>query len=134
DITRGLVSVGSVAVDLAQRIFGQLSNCKVLVLGAGETSERTARALASRGVNDLRVSNRSSDRAHELARLVGGRAIPFDEWPTQCCEIDILITSTSSEAPSLTPENLAPTLRDRIDRPLFVIDSADPRDLDRRIN
>ena len=72
DITRGLVSVGSVAVDLAQRIFGQLSDCKVLVLGAGETSERTARALASRGVKDLRVSNRSSDPAHELARLVGG--------------------------------------------------------------
>ncbi len=68
DITRGLVSVGSVAVDLAQRIFGQLSNCKVLVLGAGETSERTARALASRGVKDLRVSNRSSDHAQELAR------------------------------------------------------------------
>ena len=75
DITRGLVSVGSVAIDLAQRIFGHLGNCKVLVLGAGETSERTARALASRGVKDLRVSNRSSDRAHELAQLVGGRAL-----------------------------------------------------------
>src|SRR5213593_721418 len=134
DITRGLVSVGSVAVDLAQRIFGQLSNCKVLVLGAGETSERTARALVSRGVNDLRVSNRSTDRAHELARLVGGRAIPFDEWPTQCREIDILITSTSSEAPFLTPENLAPTLRDRIDRPLFIIDIAVPRDVDPSVN
>src|SRR5437660_4475196 len=89
DITRGSVSVGSVAVDLAQRIFGQLGNCKVLVLGAGETSERTARALVSRGASDLRVSNRSSDRAHDLAQLVGGRAIPFEEWPEQCCEIDI---------------------------------------------
>src|SRR5437870_3867008 len=134
EITRGFVSVGSVAVDLAQRIFGQLSNCKVLVLGAGETSERTARAPVSRGVTDLRVSNRSNDRAHELARLVGGRAIPFDEWPTQCREIDILITSTSSEAPLLTPENLAPTLRDRIDRPLFIIDIAVPRDVDPSVN
>ncbi len=133
-ITRGLVSVGSVAVDLAQRIFGQLSNCKVLVLGAGETSERTARALASRGVNDLRVSNRSSDRARELARLVGGQAVPFDQWPEQSREIDILITSTSSERPLLTPENLAPMLRDRIDRPLFIIDIAVPRDVDPDVN
>ncbi len=134
DITRGLVSVGSVAVDLAQRIFGQLSNCKVLVLGAGETSERTARALASRGVNDLRVSNRSSDRAHELARLVGGRAIPFNEWPAQCREIDILITSTSSETTLLRPENLGQMLRDRLDRPLFIIDIAVPRDVDPSVN
>src|SRR5437870_6360501 len=71
EITRGLVSVGSVAVDLAQRIFGNLSDCRVLVLGAGEMSERTARALLSRGVTDLRVSNRSIDRAQELARVVG---------------------------------------------------------------
>ena len=134
EITRGSVSVGSVAVDLAQRIFGQLGNCKVLVLGAGETSERTARALVSRGVSDLRVSNRSNDRAHDLTRLVGGRAISFDEWPEQCREIDILITSTSSEAPLLTPANLGPMLRDRIDRPLFIIDIAVPRDVDSSVN
>src|SRR5205814_4093763 len=84
DITRGSVSVGSVAVDLAEKIFGHLSGRKVLVLGAGETSERTARALVSRGVSDLRVSNRSMDRAAELAGLVAGRAICFDEWPEQC--------------------------------------------------
>src|SRR5260370_24178065 len=83
EITRGSVSVGSVAVDLAQPIFGQLSSCQVLVLGAGETSERTARALVSRGVTDLRVSNRSSDRAQELARLASGRAVRFDTWPQQ---------------------------------------------------
>src|SRR6185437_9435078 len=78
DIARGAVSVGSVAVDLAQKIFGDLGNCKVLVLGAGETSEKTARALISRGVTDLRVSNRSTDRAVELAQAVGGRAILFE--------------------------------------------------------
>jgi len=122
------------AADLAHRIFGQLSNCKVLVLGAGETSERTARALVSRGASDLRVSNRSSDRAHDLAQLVGGRAIPFEEWPEQCREIDILITSTSSETPLLTLANLEPMLRDRIDRPLFIIDIAVPRDVDPEVN
>src|SRR5438309_4784307 len=134
EITRGPVSVGSVAVDLAQRIFGQLSNCKVLVLGAGETSERTARALVSRGVTDLRVSNRSTDRAQKLARLVGGRGVRFDEWPQQCREIDILITSTSSETALLTPESLAPMLRNRVDRPLFIIDTAVPRDVDPSVN
>ena len=134
EITRGSVSVGSVAVDLAQRIFGQLSSCKVLVVGAGETSERTARALVSRGVTDLRVTNRSRDRAQELTGLVGGRAVRFDEWPQQCREIDILITSTSSETALLTPENLAPMLRDRIDRPLFIIDIAVPRDVHPNVN
>jgi glutamyl-tRNA reductase len=134
EITRGSVSVGSVAVDLAQRIFGQLSGCKVLVLGAGKTSERTARALVSRGVHDLRVSNRSIDRAHELARVVDGRAVPFDEWPAQCREIDILITSTSSKTPLLRPENLGPMLRGRLDRPLFIIDIAVPRDVDPSVN
>jgi len=134
EIARGAVSVGSVAVDLAQRIFGKLSDCKVLVLGAGETSERTARALISRGASDLRVSNRSTDRACQLAQTVGGRAVPFDDWPAQCREIDILITSTASETPLLTPGKLAPTLRERLDRPLFIIDIAVPRDVDPSVN
>jgi glutamyl-tRNA reductase len=134
EITRGAVSIGSVAVDLAEKIFGDLAQRKVLVLGAGETSERTARALVSRGVTDLRVSNRSIDRGRELAAMVGGCAIPFDQWPEQCREVDILITSTSSETPLLTPENLAPILRERIDRPLFVIDIAVPRDVDPNVN
>ena len=134
DITRGAVSVGSVAVDLAEKIFGNLASCKVLVLGAGETSERTARALLSRGVADLRVSNRSAERAENLAALVAGRAIRFEEWPEQCREIDILITSTSSDAPLLGRENLMSMLRDRIDRPLFIIDIAVPRDVDPNVN
>jgi glutamyl-tRNA reductase len=134
EITRGSVSVGSVAVDLARKIFGELGNCTVLVLGAGETSERTARALASRGVTDLRVSNRSNDRARELAQRVGGQAIPFDDWRGQCGEIDILITSTSSESALLTPANLAPLLADRVDRPLFIIDIAVPRDVEASVN
>src|SRR5882724_1377971 len=134
EITRGSVSVGSVAVDLAQKIFGQLGKCKVLVLGAGETSERTARSLISRGVSDLRVSNRSNDRGQELAQRVGGQAVPFDKWPQQCREIDILITSTSSETPLLAPTNLEPTLANRVDRPLFIIDLAVPRDVDPSVN
>ncbi len=134
DITRGAVSVGSVAVDLAVKIFGELKTRKVLVLGAGETSERTARALVSRGVTDLRVTNRSGERAEHLAALVGGCAVGFNGWENQCREIDILISSTAAEEPLLTREKLAPILRDRWDRPLFIIDIAVPRDVAPEVN
>jgi glutamyl-tRNA reductase len=134
DITRGAVSVGSVAVELAVKIFGELSGRKVLVLGAGETSERTARALNSRGVTDIRVSNRSLERAQRLAEVVGGCAVAFDQWTEQCREIDILISSTSAEEPLLTPVALAPMLRGRADRPLFIIDIAVPRDVAPEVN
>jgi glutamyl-tRNA reductase len=134
DITRGAVSVGSVAVELAVKIFGDLSDRKVLVLGAGETSERTARALNSRGVTDIRVSNRSYERAETLAAQVGGRVIPFREWALQCREIDILISSTSADEPLVTPDMLSPMVRDRSDRPLFIIDIAVPRDVAPEVN
>jgi glutamyl-tRNA reductase len=134
EITRGSVSVGSVAVDLAEKIFGDLRGCKVLILGAGETSERTARSLISHGVLDLRVSNRSVERAELLAQAVAGCAVPFEQWPEQCREVDILITSTSSDRPLLGRETLVPMLQDRIDRPLFIIDIAVPRDVAPDVN
>ncbi|MEY2486092.1 MAG: glutamyl-tRNA reductase [Verrucomicrobiota bacterium] len=134
EITRGSVSIGSVAVELAGKIFGNLADRKVLVLGAGETSERTVRALVSRGVSDLRVSNRSIERAHELASTVGGLSIAFDQWLEQCREIDILIASTSSETFLVTRDLLEPILRERIDRPLFIIDIAVPRNIDPAVN
>ena len=134
DITRGAVSVGSVAVDLAVKIFGDLRERSVLILGAGETSERTARALSSRGVSDIRVSNRSLERAENLAALVRGQAVSFENWTAQCRENDILISSTSAEEPLLTPELLAPMLRGRADRPLFIIDIAVPRDVAPEVN
>ncbi|MEP6685244.1 MAG: glutamyl-tRNA reductase [Verrucomicrobiota bacterium] len=133
-ITRGAVSVGSVAVDLAEKIFGALRDRKVLVLGAGETSERTVRALVSRGVADLRIANRSEERATGLAALVGGRVIPFAGWENQCREIDILISSTAAGEPILTRDGLEPMLGDRLGRPLFIIDIAVPRDVAPEVN
>jgi glutamyl-tRNA reductase len=134
EITRGAVSVGSVAVDLAQKIFGALAGRKVLVVGAGETAERTARALVSRGVTDLRLTNRSDDRATTLAQVVGARPIPFEAWLAECREIDILISSTAASEPLLTPERLAPIIAKRVDRPLFIIDIAVPRDVTPEVN
>jgi len=82
-ITRGPVSVGSVAVDLAEKIFGDLRGRKVLVLGAGETSAKTLRALASRGVPDLRVNNRTPAREEEMAKELEGITVPFATWLEQ---------------------------------------------------
>ena len=73
------------------RTFRDLAQRKVLLLGAGEMSARTARALCARGVSDIRVSNRSFERAERLAASVQGRAIAFQRWPNECREIDILI-------------------------------------------
>lgn len=133
-ITRGAVSIGSVTVELAGKIFGDLTKCKVLLLGAGEASERTARALISRGVRDLRVSNRSPDRAQELAALIRGDVVPFDQWLDHCCLIDILITSTATDSPLLTRENFGPLATQRPASPLFIIDIAVPRNVDPRVN
>lgn len=133
-ITRGAVSVGSAAVDLAEKIFGKLAHCHVMILGAGETSELTAGALKARGVKSIFVANRSHERAVTLASAMGGRAIHFDQWPREFHEIDILIGSTSAPHHVLTKEQLAPIMRTRPDRPLFCIDLAVPRDIEPAVN
>jgi glutamyl-tRNA reductase len=134
EITRGSVSVASVVADLAVKIFHDLAKRKVLFLGAGEMSERTARALRARGVSDIRVSNRSFERARRLAACVQGRAVAFQHWPNECGEIDILISSTAAQGFLLTPEILAPMIRERLKRPLFIIDAAVPRDVAPEVN
>jgi glutamyl-tRNA reductase len=130
NITRGAVSVGSVAVELAEKIFGRLSHCHVMILGAGETSELTAGALQARGVKAVFVANRTHDRAVALAEKMGGRAIHFDDWTREFHEIDILIGSTAAPHHVVTRERLAPVMKTRRDRPLFCIDLAVPRDIE----
>lgn len=134
NITRGSVSVGSVAVELSEKIFGRLKDCHVMILGAGETSELTAGALQARGVKAIFVANRSYDRAAALAEKMGGKAIHFDEWSNDFQNIDILIGSTAAPHPVVTVENLAPLMSTRPDRPLFCIDLAVPRDFEAAVN
>ena len=133
-ITRGLVSVGSVTVDLAEKIFGKLGMCKVMILGAGETSELTARALLSRGVKTIFVANRTYERAAALAAEMGGEAIHFEECDQRYHEIDILISSTAAPHAVVTHEKIAPVMSQRSDRPLFIIDLAVPRDVEPSVN
>lgn len=134
NITRGSVSVGSAAVELAERIFGRLAACKVMILGAGETSEMTAGALQVRGVRTIFVANRSHERAVALAARMGGKALSFDAWLPEVADVDILIGSTAAPHHVLTHAQLAPVMRQRPDRDLFCIDLAVPRDFDPAIN
>lgn len=133
-ITRGPVSVGSVTVDLAEKIFGRLGSCHVMILGAGETSELTARALLSRGVKSIFVANRTFERAATLAAEMGGEAIHFEECESRYRDMDILISSTSAPHYVVTHNKIAPVMSQRPDRPLFLIDLAVPRDVEPRVN
>ena len=133
-ITRGSTSVGSVAVELAGKIFGDLRGRKVMLLGAGETSERVARSLVSRGVRTVIVSNRTFDRAATLADSIGGLAVHFDHWHTAFDEVDILICSTAAPHPIVTREKLEKILQSHRELPLFIIDLAVPRDVDPTVN
>lgn len=134
NIQRGSVSVGSVAVELAEKIFSSLSDRHVMVIGAGETSEKTARALISRGAKSLMVSNRSYDRAVQLAAELNGRAIRFEDWAAEFQQIDIVISSTSAPHYVLDRNKLGPLMKIRRNRPLLLIDIAVPRDIEPELN
>jgi glutamyl-tRNA reductase len=128
-ISEGAMSVPSVAVDLAQRTLGELENRRVLVVGAGETAELTARALAAKGVGAIFIANRHYDRAIGLADRFGGQAVRFDELPAQLEDADIVVTSTSSPHQVIEREGLAEVMEARNGRPLLLIDLAVPRDI-----
>ncbi len=119
NIQRGSVSVGSVAVELAEKIFTKLDERDVMVIGAGDTSEKTARALLSRGARSIFVSNRSHERAVALAAELNGRAIHFDDWAREFNQIDIVISSTAAPHYVLDREKLGPLMKARKNRPLL---------------
>lgn len=134
NIQRGSTSVGSVAVELAEKIFGDLRDSHVMLLGAGDMSRRCAQSLQSRGAKGIIVSNRSHDRAVELAAEMNGTAISFEEWPAQTAHVDVIISSTAAPHTVIHPEQVLPALRRRRGRPLFIIDIAVPRDVDPRVH
>jgi glutamyl-tRNA reductase len=123
-----------VAVELAEKIFNNLSERNVMVIGAGDTSEKTARSLLSRGAKSIIVANRSFDKAQALALELGGRAVNFDTWMSEFEHIDIVISSTSAPHYILDRAKLAPLMKLRKNRPLLLIDIAVPRDIDPEVN
>lgn len=134
NIQRGSVSVASVAVDLAGRIFETLERSTVMILGAGDTGQKAAKALLSRGARGLVVTNRSFERAAALAAELGGRAVPFDDWAAEFVHVDILISSTAAPGYVLDCARLEPLLPLRRGQPVLLIDLAVPRDIDPAVN
>ena len=130
-IGRGAVSVGSVAVELAERIFDKdLARKTVMIIGAGKMGEACVRHLAKKGDRSVLVSNRSFERAQGLAAEFGGRAIRFDDCLTAMIEADIVVSSTGCPQTILKRADLAPIMPARRNRPLFLVDIAVPRDID----
>jgi glutamyl-tRNA reductase len=128
------VSVSSAAVELAQKIFQDLDAKTVLIVGAGEMAELTARHLMSQGVTRLLVANRTLGRALELARRLQGQGIALADLPRHLPQADIVISSTGAPAPLIGPADVQSALRQRKHRPMFFIDIAVPRDIDPAIN
>lgn len=133
-IQKGSVSVASVAVELAEKVFNSLEHRTVMVIGAGDTSEKTARAMLSRGAARLLVTNRTLENAQALADLLGGHAVPFDHWESEFQRVDIIVSSTSAGRYILDRLKLEPLMRMRNNHPLLLVDIAVPRDIDPGVN
>ncbi len=133
-IGRGSVSVSSAAVHLAGQIFDTLSDKTVMLMGAGQMAELTARQLHALGAETLLVTSRTFDHAVALARALGGTAVPFENH-RPCLKIaDIVIGSLSAARPVLEPDDFEAVLRERRYRPMFLIDMGVPRNFDERLN
>jgi glutamyl-tRNA reductase len=126
--------VASIAVDLAEKIFGSLEGKKVFLIGAGKMSELAARHLGERGARSIFVANRTLERAVRLAEEFGGQVVRFDDLYTSVDRADIVITSTGSSEPIFRPEHGAQFIHRRRNRPMFFIDIAVPRDVSPEMN
>jgi glutamyl-tRNA reductase len=127
------VSISYAAVQLAKKIFGNLKDKKVLLIGAGEMAELAAEHLVGQGVDEVIVANRTLARAIDLARRFRGKAVSFEELVSQLEHVDIVISSTGATDIILHKDEVKSVMRARMNRPLFFIDIAVPRDLDPRL-
>src|SRR5579871_4177355 len=128
------VSVASVAVELAKKIFGSLNGRTVYLVGAGKMTELAARHLLAHGAGSIFVANRTYDKAIRLAQLFNGQAIEFNRLYETCDRADIIITSTGAPHAIFRREHGEMFLSRRKNRPMFFIDIAVPRDVDAEMN
>lgn len=133
-ISENAVSISYAAVQLAKKIFGDITDKHVVINGAGEMGELAVKNLYGSGVKQITVVNRTLERAEQLAQNFRAEAKQTDELLSVLEEADILISSTGSTEPVLTKEDLAPIYKARKGNPLFLVDIAVPRDLDDRIS
>jgi glutamyl-tRNA reductase len=123
------VSIGSAAVDLAEKIFGGMKDRIVLVVGAGEMCKAAVRQFKNRGVSQLNIVNRTLDRAVELAERFQGTPLPWDQLEKVLHEADIVITSTGAFEPIFSASLIHRVMKERRWRPMFFIDIAVPRNV-----
>lgn len=129
-ISRSAASVSYAAVELARQIFGSLAERRILIIGAGEMGELTAKTLLDCGAQAIIVANRTRTRAEEIARRFGGSVIDFGRLPDGLAEADIVISSTGAPHFILHARQVEEALARRMGRPLLLIDIAVPRDID----
>lgn len=125
-ICQGQVSVGNVAVELAGRVFGDLSRCSVLVVGTGDAGRKTAQAFVSRGAGNVLVASRNFERAHALAAEIGSGAIELDSVAARMVHADVVVGCVSVSEPLISKAMLSDILRSRRGNPLFLIDLGMP--------
>jgi glutamyl-tRNA reductase len=128
------VSVASVAVELASKIFGKLEEKTALIIGAGKMSLHSIQHLQADGIRVILVTNRTFQKAAELAESIKGRAVPFEDLSNCLAEADIVISSTGSQTFIVRKEHVQRAMAVRKNRPMFFMDIAVPRDLDPQIN
>ena len=129
-IAHSTVSVSYAAVELAKKVFGDLSKSNVLLLGAGQMGELTAKHLVENGVQTVFVSNRRYERAVELAQKFHGIAVPFESFMNSAVDADIIITSTGAPHYIIRTWDVAHLMPKREGRPIIIIDIAVPRDVE----
>ncbi len=134
EIASNAVSVSFAAVELARKIFGQLENKTVMLIGAGEMCELAARHFVNNGVTNVLVTNRTFARAEKLAQEFSGRPILFENFADHLDQVDIVLASTGAPGFVLEHATLEAVIKKRRNRPMFLIDIAVPRDIDPRIN
>ncbi len=129
-IGQGHTTVGNVVVDLVQRVFGEVGDRRILLIGSGEVAERTAQSLHSRKARDITVTGRSFENAQKLARAFQAAALPYESVRENLHLFDVVICSTAAPGAILTTELLRETTRKRRFRPILLVDVAVPRDVE----
>ena len=128
------VSISSAAVELAQKIFDDLENHTVMLVGTGEMAELAAKHLISYGVKTVYVTSRTYERAANLARTLNGSALDFEAFKNELYRADIVITSTSASRFIITKDMVEKAIHERKNKPIFFIDIAVPRDIEPDVN
>jgi glutamyl-tRNA reductase len=130
EISRHPLSVPSIGFELVTKVFGDMAERTVLVLGAGETGTLFAEQAVEAGVRDVRIANRSPERAETLASKLGGRAVPWESVSATLVEADVIVGTTASPVPVVKREEVEAAMHERRGTPMFFLDLAMPRDID----